>query len=103
MHIAFKFTYTHDNGLFSRLLNRISQRSSLPLSLFHDGAEYRIEALGEQTELESLADKISALVPRSLFLNEYAIEEVTEEKEQMFKLNLCFLSQLKMNKEGTLR
>ena len=76
MHIAFKFKYTHDNGLFTRLLNRISQRSSLPLSLYREGPEYRVEASGEQAELEILADDISALVPRSLFLGEHAIEAI---------------------------
>lgn len=82
MHIAFKFKYTHDNGLFTRILNRIATRSSLPLSLYNEGSEYRVEASGEQAELEILADDISALVPQSLFLSGYAIEEVLEEKVQ---------------------
>ena len=82
MHIAFKFKYTHDNGLFTRLLNRINERSTFPLSLYHEGPAYRVEASGEQPALETLAEEISVLVPRSLFLGEYAIEEVTEEKAQ---------------------
>ncbi len=82
MRIAFKFKYTHNNGLFVRILERIAQRSALPLSLYHEGTEYRVEATGEQPELESVADEISALVPKSLFLAEYAIEEVKEEKSE---------------------
>jgi len=78
MHIAFKFKYTHNNGLFTRLLERIAQRSTLSIFLYNKGTEYRVEAKGEQPELEALADEISALVPRSLFLSEYAIEEVTD-------------------------
>jgi hypothetical protein len=81
MRIAFKFHYIHDNGLFIRLLNRIAERAELPLGLYHEGHDYRIEASGEQRELEILAELISSLVPQSLFLHEYAIEEVHQEEE----------------------
>ncbi len=76
MHIAFKFHYTHENGLFSRLLNRIKSLSSFPLSLHRDGSHYTIEASGDQQELEAVAEQISLLVPRSLFLQNYSIEEI---------------------------
>lgn len=79
MTIAFKFKYTHHNGLFSRLLARIAERAALSVFLYKEGSEYRVEAQGEQPELEALADEISALVPRSLFLGEYAIEEVNDD------------------------
>ena len=51
MHIAFKFHYTHDNGLFVRLLKRIRERSSLPVTLIQEKHTYIIEATGEQKEL----------------------------------------------------
>ena len=75
MHIAFKFHYTHDNGLFVRLLKQIRERSSLPVTLTQEKHEYTIEAIGEQQELESLAELISALTPQSLFLKDYTIAE----------------------------
>ena len=81
MHIAFKFHYIHDNGLFTRLLNKLSENSELPLSLYKDGHHYKIEALGEQTELEVLAEQVSILVPQSLFLHDYVIEEVCKEED----------------------
>ncbi len=67
MHIAFKFQYIHDNGLFSRLLSRIQELSSIPISLYEDGKHYTIEASGNQEVLEALAEQISTLVPQSLF------------------------------------
>ena len=79
MHIAFKFHYIHDNGLFTDLLNRIQECSVIPLSLHEEGNHYRIEASGDQAELEALAEQISSLVPQSLFLREYTIEEMDEE------------------------
>ena len=81
MHIAFKFEYIHDNGLFSRLLSRIQELSATPISLHKDGVHYRIEALGTQEVLEALAEQISTLVPQSLFLREYKIEEILKEAE----------------------
>ena len=80
MHIAFKFKYIHNNGLFTRLLYRISELSELPLSLHQEGTEYRIETSGDQASLEALAEQISSLIPQSLFLEEYKIEEVDPEK-----------------------
>ena len=80
MHIAFKFKYIHDNGLFARLLYRISELSELPLSLHQEGTEYRIETSGDQASLEALAEQISSLIPQSLFLEEYKIEEVDPER-----------------------
>jgi hypothetical protein len=76
MHIAFKFKYIHNNGLFARLLCRINELSKLPLSLHQEGSEYRIETSGDQAGLEALAEQISSLIPQSLFLEEYKIEEV---------------------------
>lgn len=81
MHIAFKFHYIHSNGLFTRLLNRIRELSSLPILLYQDEAYYKIEALGDQDALESLAELISSLVPRSLFLYNYSIEEISDEEK----------------------
>ena len=81
MHIAFKFKYIHDNGLFTRLLNRIEELSAIPLSLYKEGTEYRIEALGDKTALETLAEQISSLIPQSLFLQEYKIEEIDKEND----------------------
>gem|GEM_PF-6736252 len=37
MHIAFKFKYIHDNGLFTRLLHRIDTLSHTALSLHKEG------------------------------------------------------------------
>ena len=81
MHIAFKFKYIHDNGLFTRLLNRIQELSAIPLSLYHDDMYYMIEASGDQTALETLAEQISTLVPQSLFLRDYKIEEKHKEDD----------------------
>ena len=81
MHIAFKFHYTHDNGLFERLLTRIRERSSLPLTLIQEKKDYIIEVAGEQNELESLAELISQLTPRSLFLDDYTIQEIEHRHE----------------------
>jgi len=85
VHIAFKFKYTHDNGLFTRLLNRISERSALPLSLYHEGSEYRVEASGEQPALEILAEEISALVAfrtRSYFLSDSLLSRVSTKSDR---------------------
>ena len=81
MHIAFKFEYIHSNGLFTRLLNRIQELSAIPLSLYQKDHYYTIEASGDQTDLETLAEQISTLVPRSLFLRDYKIEEIDKEEE----------------------
>ncbi|WP_373030099.1 hypothetical protein [Sulfurovum sp.] len=81
MHIAFKFEYIHDNGLFTRLLNRINELSVIPLSLYKEGTHYRIEAAGDQAALETLAEQISTLVPKSLFLRDYKIEEIHKEED----------------------
>lgn len=75
MHIVFNFHYTHDNGLFVRVLKRIRERASIPVILIHEKNDYRVEATGIQSELEALAELISTLVPQSLFLQDYAIEE----------------------------
>ena len=79
MRIAFKFKYIHDNGLFLRLFERISEKSELELTLRQNESKYTIEATGEQPQLENLAELISTLVPQSLFLFDHSIEEVTEE------------------------
>ncbi|MEA3418756.1 MAG: hypothetical protein U9Q90_05090 [Campylobacterota bacterium] len=80
MHIAFKFHYIHDNGLFIRLLNRIRELSELPLSLHQEGVHYRLEASGDQAALETVAELITSLIPRSLFLRDYSIEEIHREE-----------------------
>ncbi len=79
MHIAFRFGYIHSNELFTRLLNRISALSGIPVRLYQEGIHYSVEAQGTQAELEALADLISGLVPNSLFLQNYKIEEVSSE------------------------
>ena len=84
MHIAFKFHYIHHNGLFTRLLNRIRERSKLLLSLHQEGTRYRIEASGDQSALEALAELITSLVPQSLFLRDYSIEEISDEPKYDF-------------------
>ncbi len=81
MHIAFKFKYIHNNGLFARLLYRLHELSKLPLSLYQEGTEYRIETSGDQASLEALAEQISSLIPQSLFLEEYKIEEVVSPQD----------------------
>jgi hypothetical protein len=81
MHISFKFEYIHDNGLFTRLLNRIQELSAIPVCLYQDSKHYKIEATGTQVELEALAEQISSLVPRSLFLRDYKIEEMHKGEE----------------------
>jgi len=80
MRIAFKFHYIHDNGLFTRLLHHIDELSNIQLSLYQEGNHYTIEAEGEQGELEALAEQISSLVPRSLFLRDHKIEAVEIEE-----------------------
>lgn len=81
MHIAFKFHYTHDNGLFIRLLKRIREQASIPVTLIQDKTQYRIEAIAEQSELESLAELISTLTPQSLFLKDYTVSEAKPDQE----------------------
>lgn len=81
IHIAFKFEYIHDNGLFVRLLNRIQELSKIPICLYQDGIHYKIEATGNQAELETLAEQISSHVPQSLFLRDYKIEEMHKGEE----------------------
>lgn len=76
MRIAFKFHYIHDNGLFRRLLERIREESVLPIRLYQEKVDYIIEATGEQSELETLAELVSTLVPQSLFLSEHSIEAI---------------------------
>lgn len=90
MHIAFKFEYIHDNGLFIRLLNRIEELSTIPLSLYKEDTHYRIEALGDQAALETLAEQISTLIPQSLFLRDYKIEEI--DKDEDSEVVTAFLS-----------
>lgn len=79
MQIAFRFDYIHSNELFTRLLNRIAALSDIPVNLYQEGIHYSVEAQGSQAELEALADLISGLVPHSLFLRNYKIEEVKRE------------------------
>lgn len=76
MHIAFKFHYIHDNGLFVRLLNRIGELSPLPLSLYSDEQDFVVQASGDQRELEELSELITHLVPQSLFLSDSTVQEV---------------------------
>jgi hypothetical protein len=79
MHIAFKFHYIHENGLFTRLLKRIEQLSNVPLSLYEKDQYFIIVAHGDQTALENLAEQISTLVPRSLFLQDSNVEAIEPE------------------------
>lgn len=75
MHIAFKFHYLHDNGLFVRLLKHIRELASMDVTLVQDKNIYILEATGEQSELEALAQLISAQIPQSLFLHDYSVQE----------------------------
>ena len=79
MRIAFKFKYIHNNGLFTRLLEHVGQKSDLVLNLYEDASDYVIEACGDQGELEALAELVSSLIPQSLFLLAHHIEELDEE------------------------
>ncbi len=81
MHIAFKFHYIHDNALFDRLFQEISGNSYLPLKTHKENENYIIEASGEQSELEELAELISTVVPQSLFLRGYTMEELEVSNE----------------------
>lgn len=76
MHIAFKFHYIHDNGLFARLLKRIAEKSPLQLTLYTQKMDHIIAASGDQSELEALAELVSQLTPQSLFLSGHSIEEI---------------------------
>ena len=76
MHVAFKFHYIHDNGLFTRLLERIREKSPIKVTLYKEQMDYFIEASAGQSELEALAELISSLVPKSLFLRNHSIEEI---------------------------
>jgi hypothetical protein len=76
MHIAFKFLYIHNNGLFNRLLARINECATLPLSCYQEEDVYHIEASGDQEELENLATLVSSMVPQSLFLRESTLEAI---------------------------
>lgn len=84
MHIAFRFHYIHNNGLFTRLLERISAKSSLNTTLYKEDDQYIISASGEQSELEGLAELVSKIVPQSLFLSNHSIEEVETIDESKF-------------------
>ncbi|HEX5711115.1 MAG TPA: hypothetical protein VFX68_07185 [Sulfuricurvum sp.] len=81
MHIAFKFHYIHDNGLFIRLLKRIRELAAIPVILSQKNRTYILEATGDQGELESLAQLVSTLIPQSLFLKDYTVEEAAGEHE----------------------
>lgn len=85
MHIAFKFHFIHDNGLFTRLLKRIAERSPLQLIVYKEKMDHIIAASGDQNELEALAELVSQLIPQSLFLSEHSIEEIEmiEESKQL--------------------
>ena len=76
MHIAFRFHYIHNNGLFTRLLKRIAEKSPLELRLYQEQNLYVIEASGDQSELETLAELVSKHIPQSLFLFEHSVEEI---------------------------
>jgi len=91
MHIAFKFKYIHNNGLLTRLFYRINELSDISLSLHQKGTEYWIETSGDQSALEALAEQISSLMPQSLFLEEYKIEEAdSKEKSDTLLQNDAF-------------
>jgi len=81
MRIVFKFHYIHDNGLFTRLLNRVKELSTIPLSICKEGMHYRIEASDNQDALEVLAEQVSSIIPQSLFLRDYSIEEIPQKED----------------------
>jgi hypothetical protein len=76
MKLAFKFRYEHTNGLFVRLMNRLQYECALPLYLSKEGTSYVLEAEGDQSELEALAERVAAQIPLSLFLKEHKVEAV---------------------------
>ncbi|MEN8147335.1 MAG: hypothetical protein ABFR02_06935 [Campylobacterota bacterium] len=76
MNIAFSFTYTHHNGLMSRLLNAVKKRAATTVYLQQDGDHYTLEASGDQETLEALAELVAAIVPLSIFLQEAQLQEV---------------------------
>ncbi|MDM5271138.1 hypothetical protein PGH07_03025 [Sulfurovum sp. zt1-1] len=75
MNIAFNFHYTHHNGLMTRLLNEIKRDTQIPVYLAQNENQYTLEASGEQTTLEELAEVVSNRIPLSLFLKEYRLGE----------------------------
>ena len=92
MHIAFKFNYIHDNGLFARLLKRIAERSPLQLTLYKEKTDHIIAASGDQSELEALAELVSQLIPQSLFLAGHSIEEreMIDESKQLIAEEISY-------------
>ncbi len=76
MNIAFSFTYTHHNGLMSRLLNALKKRAATTVYLQQDGDHYTLEASGDQKSLETLAELVAAMVPLSIFSEEPQLQEV---------------------------
>lgn len=104
MHIVFKFRYIHNNGLLSRLFKRITTSSPLSLNAYNDGEMFYIESSGTQKELESLAELISSIVPKSLFLYDSTLEEIEtlsptktlDVNEEYFEIPYCIECQNKI-------
>jgi len=55
---------------------------SLELTVYREKREYGIEASGDQDQLETLAELVSAMVPKSLFLKGHTVEAVEVRREQ---------------------
>ncbi len=78
MHIVFKFTYIHNNGLLNRIFEEISLLSNVAIKHYQDENRFRLEASGNQPELEQLAELVSSMLPQSLFLLTSSVEEIVE-------------------------
>jgi len=76
MIIQYSFNYIHDNGLLTRLLNKISKDAKVEVYLEKIDENYFLEAKGEQSELEELAGKISSVIPNSIFLKSSSVKEI---------------------------
>ncbi len=105
MKIAFNFDYLHHNGLMTRLLNEIKKSAAISVLLHQEQSLYSIEAEGTQEELETLAKLVSTMVPLSLFLKEYHLNEVEsftgsdqllEDRSSFYQIPYCPICQEKV-------
>jgi len=78
MIIQYNFNYIHNNGLLTRLLNKISKSFGDRVFLDRNEDNYLLESEGEQKELEEIAHKISSTIPSSIFLKSSSVKEISE-------------------------
>ncbi len=92
MKVTFNFTYTHSNGLMTRLLNYIKRESKITIFLNQNINIYSIQAKGEQNELEALGELISSTIPLSFFLESYELKEIEDinAKDEFLKDNSTY-------------